>query len=128
MMFPVEIWEKIIAHVDAPTLTRLRTVNSIWNAIITKYLKVSIKVSPLLYDHLTYFSLNSRLKQRCSGIRCLVQAMPKRHSREVLADLIGKLALPVEPLQKWTPALSGRKAELQAVDGHVQGLGEVAER
>ncbi|XP_058810843.1 uncharacterized protein LOC131675746 [Phymastichus coffea] len=40
-MFPVEIWEKILKNIDAGDLIRLKTVNSVWNAIISKYLQES---------------------------------------------------------------------------------------
>ncbi|KAJ8676230.1 hypothetical protein QAD02_012016 [Eretmocerus hayati] len=40
-MFPTEVWEKILVHVDAASLVRLRTVSTTWNAIIAKHLRES---------------------------------------------------------------------------------------
>ena len=41
-MFPREIWEQVLKHVDAVSLVRSRTTNLTWNDIITKHLNVSI--------------------------------------------------------------------------------------
>ncbi|XP_014208924.1 uncharacterized protein LOC106639691 [Copidosoma floridanum] len=41
MIFPVEIWEKILHKTEALSLTRLRSVNGTFNAIITKHLQKS---------------------------------------------------------------------------------------
>ena len=39
-MFPVEIWEEILPHMDAVTLTKWRLVCSDFNWLIDKILKV----------------------------------------------------------------------------------------
>ncbi|KAL7303099.1 hypothetical protein TKK_0004312 [Trichogramma kaykai] len=40
-MFPVELWEQILANVDAKSLMRLKTVSKTWKLIIARHLQTS---------------------------------------------------------------------------------------